>query len=170
MAMETTAVRPARLRLASLVGRTAAPAVLQPTENTRLADFFALMEPRVMLLAVFTALTGLLIAPARLDPLLGFVAIVAIAVGAGSAGVLNMWYDADIDKVMTRTAMRPIPRGRVSRAQALAFGLMLAASAVFVLDFAVNVAAAALLAFTIFFYVVVYTIWLKRRTPWNIVI
>jgi protoheme IX farnesyltransferase len=168
--METTAVRPARLRLASLVGRTAAPAVLRPAENTRLADFFALMKPRVMLLAVFTALTGLLIAPARLDPLLGFVAIVAIAVGAGSAGVLNMWYDADIDRVMTRTAMRPIPRGTVSRGEALVFGLVLAAGSIAVLAVAANVQAAALLAFAIFFYVVVYTIWLKRCTPQNIVI
>src|SRR5580704_3365392 len=170
MAMETTAVRPARLRLASLVGRTAAPAVLQPTENTRLADFFALMKPRVMLLAVFTALTGLLIAPARLDPLLGFVAIVAIAVGAGSAGVLNMWYDADIDRVMTRTAMRPIPRGTVTQAEALVFGLVLAVVSVTALGLACNLMAAALLAVAIAFYVVVYTMWLKRSTPQNIVI
>jgi protoheme IX farnesyltransferase len=137
---------------------------------TRLPDFIALMKPRVMLLAVFTALVGLLIAPAHLDPLLGSVAVFAIAAGAGAAGVLNMWYDADIDAVMGRTAMRPIPRGAVSRTEALAFGLILAGSAVAVLGLALNLKAAALLAFTIFFYVVVYTIWLKRHTPQNIVI
>ena len=123
-----------------------------------------------MSLVVFTALVGLLVAPGHLDPLIGFVALLCIAAGAGAAGVLNMWYDADIDAVMTRTAIRPIPRGRVSRAEALAFGLVLAAGSIAVLGSAVNIAAAALLAFTIFFYVVVYTMWLKRRTPQNIVI
>jgi len=133
-------------------------------------DFVALMKPRVMSLVVFTALVGLLVAPGHLDPLIGFVALLCITAGAGAAGVLNMWYDADIDAVMTRTAMRPIPRGRVSRAEALAFGLMLSAGSIAVLGFAVNIAAAALLAFTIFFYVAVYTVWLKRSTPQNIVI
>jgi protoheme IX farnesyltransferase len=133
-------------------------------------DLVALMKPRVMSLVVFTALVGLLIAPGHLDPLIGFVALLCITGGAGAAGVLNMWYDADIDALMTRTAMRPIPRGRVSRAEALAFGLVLAACSIAVLGFAVNIAAAALLAFTIFFYVVVYTMWLKRQTPQNIVI
>ena len=128
------------------------------------------MKPRVMSLVVFTALVGLLVAPGRLDPLIGFVALLCITAGAGAAGALNMWYDADIDVLMARTAMRPIPRGRVSRAEALTFGLVLAACSVAVLGFAVNIAAAALLAFTIFFYVVVYTMWLKRRTPQNIVI
>jgi protoheme IX farnesyltransferase len=128
------------------------------------------MKPRVMSLVVFTALVGLLVAPGRLDPLIGFVALLSIAAGAGAAGVLNMWYDADIDAVMARTAMRPIPRGRVSRSEALAFGLMLAASSIVVMGFAVNIAAAALLALTIVFYVVVYTILLKRHTPQNIVI
>jgi protoheme IX farnesyltransferase len=108
-----------------------------------------------MALAVFTALVGLMIAPARLDPLLGFIAILAIAAGAGAAGVLNMWYDADIDAVMARTASRPIPRGAVSRREALAFGLVLAGGAVAVLALALNLTAAALLAFAIFFYVVV---------------
>jgi heme o synthase len=136
----------------------------------RLSAFLALMKPRVMLLAVFTALVGLVIAPGHLDPLLGFIAVLAIAAGAGAAGVLNMWYDADIDAVMTRTAGRPIPRGTISRAEALAFGLVLACSAVAVLALALNVKAAALLAFAIFFYVVVYTVWLKRQTPQNIVI
>ena len=114
--MNTTAISVSRLQLPSR-SRLAA----------RLPDFVALMKPRVMLLAVFTALVGLVIAPAHLDPLLGSIAILAIATGAGAAGVLNMWYDADIDAVMARTAGRPIPRGRISRAEALAFGLVLAA-------------------------------------------
>src|SRR5712671_5000070 len=150
----------------SLIGRT----VPLPRSDASFGDFVALMKPRVMSLVVFTALIGLLVAPRHLDPLIGFVALLCIAAGAGAAGVLNMWYDADIDAVMTRTAMRPIPRGRVSRAEALAFGLMLAVGAIVVLGLAVNIAAAALLGFTIFFYVVVYTMWLKRRTPQNIVI
>ena len=137
---------------------------------TRVPEFLALMKPRVMLLAVFTAFVGLMIAPARPDPLLGSAAILAIAAGAGASGVLNMWYDADIDAVMARTAMRPIPSGRVSRSEALVFGLMLGICAILALGTLLNMAAAALLAFTIFFYVVVYTMWLKRRTPQNIVI
>ena len=136
----------------------------------RAPDFISLMKPRVMLLAVFTAFDGLMIAPVSLDPLPGSLAMVAIAVGAGAAGVLNMWYDADIDAVMTRTARRPIPRGRISRREALAFGLFLSCVAVLILGMTTNVAAAGLLAFTIFFYVVVYTLWLKRITPQNIVI
>jgi protoheme IX farnesyltransferase len=123
-----------------------------------------------MSLSVLTALVGLLIAPGHLDPLHGSIAIFAIAAGAGAAGALNMWYDADIDAVMTRTAMRPIPRGAVSRLEALIFGLILAGSAVAILGSALNLKAAALLAFTIFFYVVVYTIWLKRHTRQNILI
>jgi protoheme IX farnesyltransferase len=136
----------------------------------RLPDFVTLLKPRVMLLAVFTAVAGMVLAPSHLDPLLGAIAILAIAAGAGAAGVLNMWYDADIDRVMTRTAMRPIPRGRISRREALLFGLIVAVAAVAVLDLATNARAAALLAFAIFFYVAVYTVWLKRRTPQNIVI
>jgi protoheme IX farnesyltransferase len=138
--------------------------------TARLSDFVALMKPRVMLLAVFTAFVGLMMAPGHPGPLLGCVAVVAIAAGAGAAGVLNMWYDADIDAVMARTAGRPIPRGKISRAAALAFGLALAAGAVAALAVAANIKAAVLLAFAIFFYVVVYTIWLKRSTPQNIVI
>jgi heme o synthase len=136
----------------------------------RVPDFGALMKPRVMSLAVFTSFVGLTTAPSHLDPLLGSVAIVAVAAGAGAAGVLNMWYDADIDALMARTARRPIPRGEISRAEALLFGLILACSAVGILALALNFKAAALLAFTIFFYVVVYTMWLKRQTPQNIVI
>jgi len=136
----------------------------------RTGDFVLLMKPRVMSLVMFTALVGLLVAPGSLDPGHGLIALLCIAAGAGGAAVLNMWYDADIDAVMSRTATRPIPSGRVSRAQALVFGLMLASSATGLLGFMSNRFAAALLAFTIFFYVVVYTIWLKRRTPQNIVI
>ena len=150
----------------SQIGRTGA--LLR--SHASFGDLVALMKPRVMSLVVFTALVGLLVAPGRLDPLIGFVALLCITAGAGAAGALNMWYDADIDALMARTAMRPIPRGRVSRAEALTFGLVLAACSVAVLGLAVNIAAAALLAFTIFFYVVVYTMWLKRRTPQNIVI
>jgi protoheme IX farnesyltransferase len=157
--MKTTAISVSRLQVPSS-SRLAA----------RLPDFVMLMKPRVMVLAVFTALVGLVIAPGRLDPLLGIMAVLAIAAGAGAAGVLNMWYDADIDAVMTRTARRPIPNGTISRAEALAFGLVLACSAVAVLALALNVTAAALLAFAIFFYVAVYTVWLKRQTPQNIVI
>jgi heme o synthase len=136
----------------------------------RLPEFGALMKPRVTALAVFTAFVGLMIAPGHLGPFLGAIAILAIAAGAGAAGVLNMWYDADIDGVMNRTAMRPIPRGAVSQVEALVFGLVLAGGAVAALGLALNVAAAALLAFAIFFYVVVYTAWLKRHSPQNIVI
>ena len=142
----------------------------RPSVAARLPDFITLMKPRVMVLAVFTALVGLMAAPVRLDPLPGFIAILAIAAGAGAAGVLNMWYDADIDAVMARTARRPIPRGAVSSAEALVFGVVLAVSAVAVLALALNVLAAALLTCAVVFYVVVYTIWLKRSTPNNIVI
>src|SRR6476660_5403285 len=135
-----------------------------------IGDYVALTKPRVMSLVVFTALVGLLVAPDGIDPFAGAVALLCIAAGAGAAGALNMWYDADIDAVMARTAMRPIPSGRVSRSQALVFGLMLGMCAILALGTLLNMAAAALLAFTIFFYVVVYTMWLKRRTPQNIVI
>ncbi len=141
----------------------------EPSSATA-GDYVALLKPRVMSLVVFTALVGLAVAPGRLHPLLGFTALLCIAVGAGAAGALNMWYDADIDAVMTRTARRPVPRGRIQPGEALAFGLTLAGFAVVVLGLAVNALAAALLAFTIFFYVAVYTIWLKRSTPQNIVI
>jgi protoheme IX farnesyltransferase len=136
----------------------------------RSRDFIALTKPRVMSLAVFTALVGLMLAPEHPNPLTGLVAILCIAAGAGAAGALNMWYEADIDAVMARTALRPIPRGRLSRGEALCFGLVLAAGAILILALATNVAAATLLAATILFYVVVYTMWLKRRTPQNIVI
>src|SRR5580704_9543677 len=127
-----------------------------------LPDYVALTKPRVMMLAVFTALVGLSSAPVRLGPLTTLAAVLAIAAGAGAAGVLNMWYDADIDAVMTRTAMRSIPRGKISRFEALVLGLVLSGFAVVVLALATNLTAAALLAGTILFYVVVYTVWLKR--------
>ncbi len=133
-------------------------------------DFVALLKPRVMSLVVYTAIAGMLIAPGGVNPVLAVAALLAITVGAGASGALNMWYDADIDAVMRRTAKRPIPTGRVTQAEALAFGLTLAAFSVFTLGIVANWLAASLLAFTIFFYVVVYSIWLKRATPQNIVI
>jgi protoheme IX farnesyltransferase len=133
-------------------------------------DFFELLKPRVMSLVVFTAFAGLLLAPGSINPVLGVIAILCIAVGAGASGALNMWYDADIDAVMTRTAKRPIPDGRIQPNEALAFGLTLSTFSVCILGLAINWFAAGLLAFTIFFYAVVYTMWLKRSTPQNIVI
>jgi protoheme IX farnesyltransferase len=133
-------------------------------------DYFELLKPRVMSLVIFTALAGIVLAPGGIHPVLGAVALLSIAVGAGASGALNMWYDADIDRVMSRTAGRPIPSGRIAPEEAFQFGAVLAVMSVFVLGVAVNWAAAALLAFTIFFYVVVYTMWLKRWTPQNIVI
>jgi protoheme IX farnesyltransferase len=142
----------------------------QLADRRSVSDFVALTKPRVMMLAVFTALVGLSRAPVRLDPLTTLAAVVAIAAGAAAAGMLNMWYDADIDAVMSRTAMRPIPRGKVSRFEALVLGLVLGGFAVAVLGLATNLTAATLLAGTILFYVAVYTAWLKRATRQNIVI
>ncbi len=133
-------------------------------------DYIELMKPRVMSLVVFTALVGLLVAPGHVHPVIGLAALVCIAVGAGAAGALNMWYDADIDARMTRTAGRPIPRGRITPGEAAGFGMTLAAFSVVTLGLMVNCVAAALLGFTIAFYVVIYTMWLKRTTPQNIVI
>jgi len=133
-------------------------------------DYVELMKPRVMSLSIFTALVGLVVAPGAMHPVLAVTALLCIAVGAGAAAALNMWYDADIDAVMTRTARRPVPEGRVSAEEARTFGLTLAFGAVLVLGVLVNWLAAGLLAFTIFFYIVVYTMWLKRLTPQNIVI
>ncbi len=133
-------------------------------------DYIELMKPRVMSLVVFTALVGLVVAPGHINPVIGFTALLCITVGAGAAGALNMWYDADIDARMARTAGRPIPRGRIKPGEAAGFGFTLAMFAVVTLGLLVNLVTAALLAFTIFFYVVIYTIWLKRSTPQNIVI
>jgi protoheme IX farnesyltransferase len=162
--------------IAGRLGERRSRFALSPDSAHPLADhwsvsnFVALTKPRVMMLAVFTALVGLSRAPVRLDPLTNLAAVLAIAAGAGAAGVLNMWYDADIDAIMSRTAMRPIPRGKISRRAALVLGLVLSGFAVVVLALATNLTAAALLAGTIIFYVAVYTAWLKRSTPLNIVI
>ena len=134
------------------------------------ADYIALLKPRVMSLVVFTALVGLAIAPGHLHPVMAVTSLICIAVGGGAAGALNMWYDADIDALMSRTAGRPIPRGRVTPGEALAFGITLSFFSVMTLGILVNWLAGALLAFTIFFYVVIYTMWLKRWTAQNIVI
>lgn len=133
-------------------------------------DYFALLKPRVMSLVIFTAFVGIIAAPGTLHPFLAVVALLAIAVGAGASGALNMWYDADIDALMKRTRSRPVPRGAILPGEALGFGATLAAGSVLALGLMVNVVAGLLLAFTIFFYVAIYTMWLKRWTPQNIVI
>lgn len=135
-----------------------------------LQDYALLLKPRVMSLVVFTAFVGLVLAPGSIDPKAGFVAVVCIAIGAGASGAINMWYDQDIDIIMKRTMNRPIPAGRVPPIEALIFGTALSIIAVGGMSWMVNNAAAGLLAFTILYYVFIYTIWLKRRTPLNIVI
>jgi len=142
---------------------------IRPSEAMA-GDYFALLKPRVMALVVFTAIVGLAAAPMPINPFIAFIAIACVAVGAGASGALNMWYDADIDAIMSRTASRPIPSGRVQPGEALAFGLVLAVLSVMTLGVLVDWMAASLLAFTIFFYAVIYTMWLKRWTPQNIVI
>jgi protoheme IX farnesyltransferase len=146
---------------ASRIGKVPEPSV---------GEFVELMKPRVMSLVVFTALTGMLAAPGSIHPVIGVIALLAIAMGAGASGALNMWYDADIDARMARTAARPIPRGRVTGGEALTFGSILAVLSILTLGVLVNWTAGALLALTIGFYLFVYTMWLKRRTPQNIVI
>ena len=157
-------------RLLRPLASSRAPRAAELAGFADVGDYVALLKPRVMSLVVFTALVGLARAPGDLHPVLAFTALLCIAVGAGAAGCLNMWWDADIDARMTRTAGRPIPAGRVQPGEALAFGLVLAVASVVVLGLTVGLLAAALLAFTIFFYAVIYTMWLKRRTPQNIVI
>jgi len=139
-------------------------------QEIALKDFIALLKPRVMSLVVFTGIVGMVLAPGALHPVLAIVAILCIAVGAGAAGAINMWYDRDIDALMSRTKNRPIPAGRVPPDIALGFGITLAVASVAIMALAVNGVAAGLLAFTIFFYIVVYSMGLKRRTPQNIVI
>lgn len=141
----------------------------QPTRE-QVHDYWALLKPRVMTLVVFSGIAGLIVAPGSLHPVLSAVAILCIAVSAGAAGAINMWYDRDIDAVMARTKRRPIPTGRVHPSEALAFGIVLTIFSVMLMGLAVNWTAAALLALATLFYVFVYTIWLKRRTPQNIVI
>jgi heme o synthase len=143
---------------------------IDQTGEAGFGDFIALLKPRVMSLVVFTALVGLLVAPVQVNPVVGFAAIVFIALGAGASGALNMWWDADIDAVMRRTMNRPVAAGRVAPGEALGFGLALSGISVVMLGLATNLAAAGLLAFTIFFYAVIYSMWLKRATPQNIVI
>jgi protoheme IX farnesyltransferase len=134
------------------------------------SDYVALLKPRVMSLVVFTAFVGLVIAPGHVHPVIGFTALLCIAVGAGASGALNMWYDADVDALMTRTAKRPIPTGRIAPGEAFGFGAVLAAFSVMTMALLVNWLSAGLLAFTIVFYAAIYTAWLKRATPQNIVI
>ncbi|SPJ24775.1 heme o synthase [Palleronia abyssalis] len=149
---------------------TDATSIMDREYEAQFGDYFALLKPRVMTLVVFTAFVGMLVAPVSLHPFVGFCAILFIAVGGGASGALNMWWDADIDAVMRRTAKRPVPSGRVGGDEALGIGLALSGFSVVMLGLSTNWAAAALLAFTIFFYAVVYSMWLKRSTPQNIVI
>jgi len=142
----------------------------EPQPRFRLQDYALILKPRVMSLVVFTAFVGLLLAPGTIDPKTGFIAIVCIALGAGASGAINMWYDQDIDIVMRRTMNRPIPAGRMNPREVLMFGAFLAVGSVGFMYWLVNVPAAALLAITILYYVFIYTMWLKRRTPQNIVI
>jgi protoheme IX farnesyltransferase len=143
---------------------------LAPYAGAAVGDYVRILKPRVMSLVVFTGFVGLAVAPGHLHPVLAAVAVLCIAVGAGASGAINMWYDRDIDAVMRRTALRPLPAGRMLPGEALGFGVVLAVASVIVMGLAVNGVAAELLALTIAFYVFVYTIWLKRRTPQNIVI
>ncbi|MGH6817557.1 MAG: heme o synthase [Methylovirgula sp.] len=154
----------------SFVGESSNVSEIAAISDASPRDYIELLKPNVMSLVIFTALTGLMLAPQHINIVIGLASLLAIAVGAGASGALNMWYDADIDAVMRRTCRRPIPTGKVTRGEAFAFGLTLAVFAVLTLGLVANFLAAALLAFTIFFYVVIYTIWLKRSTPQNIVI
>ena len=142
----------------------------EPALSGAVGDYIALLKPRVMSLVIFTAFVGMFVAPVGVHPIIALTGLLCISVGAGAAGALNMWYDADIDRIMQRTRARPVPAGRIDAGEALAFGMILSVGSVAVLGLLVNWVAAALLAFTIFFYVVVYTMWLKRLTPQNIVI
>ena len=138
--------------------------------NSSVGDYISLLKPRVMVLAVFTSLCGLLIAPVNLHPFLFILSIFCISLGAGAAGAINMWFDRDIDCLMERTKKRAIPKGKIEAENALGFGIVLSLISVMILGLSVNYLAAFLLAFSIFFYIIIYTIWLKRRTPQNIVI
>lgn len=142
----------------------------RPEPRFRLRDYAILLKPRVMSLVVFTAMVGLILAPGEPSPAIAVIAVLCIALGAGAAGAINMWYDRDIDRVMARTMNRPLPAGRMQPVEALTFGVALSIASVAIMALFVNAVAAGLLALTIVYYVVVYTIWLKRRTPQNIVI
>jgi heme o synthase len=154
----------------SVIDHNAIDLALPRISEAGVSDYLALLKPRVMSLVVFTALVGYFLAPGHPHPVMAFTSILCIAVGGGASGALNMWYEGDIDALMSRTANRPIPRGRITRPEALTFGLVLAFFSVMTLGILVNWLAGALLAFTIFFYVVIYTIALKRWTAQNIVI
>ncbi len=156
--------------MTAAANETEAELLLESWNGADVEDYFALLKPRVMSLVVFTALVGMVAAPTSINLAQAAIALLAIAAGAGAAGALNMWFDADIDGLMRRTQKRPIPAGRMTRAECLAFGIVLAAFSVAILGLAANWLAAALLAFTIFFYIAVYTAWLKRWTAQNIVI
>ncbi len=151
-------------------GAHAPLAVSDAVLGSEVSDWIALLKPRVLSLVVFSGVAGLLVAPGSLHPVLALTAILCITVAAGAAGAINMWYDRDIDAIMRRTANRPIPAGRVSAEAALAYGVLLSVASVGLMGLATNWLAAGVLAFSIFFYVVIYTVWLKRRTPQNIVI
>ena len=151
------------------LGGASAPLLVR-TDAAEVGDWLALLKPRVISLVVFSGLVGLLVAPGQLHPVLAITAVLCIAIGAGAAGAINMWFDRDIDAIMRRTAQRPIPAGRIAADEALAFGVLLAVGSVLVLALATNWVAGAVLALSIAFYVFVYTMWLKRRTPQNIVI
>ena len=155
--------------LTNSIGRDG-PAPALSAAGGDVPDYFALLKPRVMILVIFTALVGMVVSQGHVQPAIGAISLLAIAVGAGASGCLNMWWDADIDAVMSRTATRPIPAGRISSEEALGFGLFLSVASVLVLGLAANVLAAGLLAFTIVFYAVIYSMWLKRATAQNIVI
>lgn len=146
------------------------PETVQQGSESQVKDYVALLKPRVMSLVVFTGLAGIFLAPSSLHPFLCFVSILCIALGSGAAGAINMWYDRDIDAVMKRTKKRPIPSGKVRSSEALSFGVVLSIASVVVMGLATNWVAGALLASAILFYVFIYTIWLKRSTPQNIVI
>jgi len=154
-----------------LVTKTAKKSALEnDTKESSVEDFLSLLKPRVMSLAIFTSICGLFLAPIQMHPFFIFLSILCISIGAGASGAINMWYDQDIDGLMIRTQGRPIPQGKISALDALGFGVILALVSVLILGLAVNYFAAFLLFFSIFFYVFIYTIWLKRRTPQNIVI
>ena len=154
--------------LPDVKGGAAAPLAIGMPADVR--DWFALLKPRVLTLVVYTGFAGLLVAPGDIHPVIAFTAVLCIAVAAGAAGAINMWYDRDIDAIMRRTADRPIPSGKIGAADALGFGVVLAVTSVLVMYLAANLVAATVLAVSILFYVFVYTMWLKRRTPQNIVI
>lgn len=169
MSMQTdTAHLPSPLTAVN-AGAHAGPGLFTPSLATP-RDYFELLKPRVMSLVVFTALVGMVAAPGHINPVIGAVALLFIAIGAGASGALNMWYEADIDAKMSRTAQRPIPQGVIRRGEVLGFAVFLAVLSVVALGLLVNVLSAALLAFTIFFYAVIYSVWLKPSTPQNIVI